>query len=113
MADTAPACVKKDPRVIASDLVEPDWCGWRRNPIKIFRMFRFIFRLRALARCEEINKGFLYGTPSPWHWLSRLARPHLAWTFYVHDPHLHLGESLKRRIFLGLKDFQTSDMQAC
>jgi len=98
-----PLASGKDQRGTATDLVEPDWYSWRKNPIRILRMVRFLFRLRSIVKHECVRNAFFYGAPSPWHWLARWLLPSLDWTIYVHDPTPHAGESVKRSIFFRLE----------
>lgn len=99
-----PLASREDKRLISTDLFEPDWYAWKKRPIRIFRMIRFLYRLRDIVRRERIKNAFLYGAPSPWHWLTRLVLPRLDWTVYVHDPTPHDGERLKRLIFFRLEE---------
>jgi glycosyltransferase involved in cell wall biosynthesis len=94
-----PLASREDDREIPTDLVEPDWYGWKKNPCQILCMIRFLFRLRGVVRREKIRNAFFYGAPTPWHWMTRLVLPRLDWTVYVHDPTPHTGESLKHSLF--------------
>jgi glycosyltransferase involved in cell wall biosynthesis len=94
-----PWASREDERRIETKLLEPNWYGWKHNPFRLIKMMWFLFRLRYFTWKGGVDRVFLYGAPTPWHWVLRCMFPKCYFFTYVHDPSPHSGESLKHRLF--------------
>lgn len=85
-------------------LEEPDWYSWRKNPLALLKMLGMLFKTLQVVNKHKVRCVFLYGIPSPWTFLLRtvLYATGVRWVLFIHDPKLHEGERIERRLISRL-----------